>query len=171
MRVSSGTWASWLERRRAWSVQGLGSGESGAWTAAPPPTKFQKVLGGQEGAWPLSRTVSSFFQNSHSPLLLSSGPSRIPDPGSGPSGQSQLASLTPELQSTVLSSMEKSLSETSPVVQQLRRRACSVGGTCSIPGWGTTIPHAQPAARKKALKQESPGWEDCGQEGWALSPS
>lgn len=171
MRVSGGTWG-WV----AGGTQSLecgGAGQWGEWSLDSCPTADQVPEGSGRTGGSLALESHGFqlFQNSHSPLLLSSGPSRTADPGSGPSRQSQLASLTPELQSTALSSMETSLSETSPVVQRLRRCACNVGGTCSIPGWGTTIPHAQPAARKKALKQELPGWEGCGQEGWALSPS
>ena len=38
---------------------------------------------------------------------------------------------------------------TSLVVQQLRLHTFTAGGTCSIPGWGTKIPHAPRCGRKR----------------------
>ena len=61
-------------------------------------------------------------------------------------------SRSPDLSCRVSSSRNKSIG-TSLEVQWLRLHASNAGGTCSIPGWGTKIPHAAWHGQKKKKKE------------------
>lgn len=105
----------------AWSVWGLGSGESGAWRAAPPLIRFRRFLEGQKGSLPLSLMASSICQERSVPAP----PCPRGQHGPMPSGQSQLASPTPRLQSTA-PPFHKEVSRT---------RAIGLGGVWGGEGW------------------------------------